>query len=253
MTVMRALPATTSYAVGIGGSSFRTPPTNLRSRRFIVAKEGDGFKMYVSCIAFRDPVCEDIAEAYHIPANSFVDKCICLVSRAPSFHILREVLGEIYLLCGCFACCCYFIEGRSSSGPASIVASEICSAALGTDGGGSVRIPSSLCGVVGLKTTYGRTNMKGTNCIQFFVSMTTPLIGTMALETGETNLKVTGNLMRFILAGNIIGLPAISVAVTADPTCDDSELPPSAAAAANPTCVLFSAYQSHPKVQMNIP
>ncbi|KAK9075302.1 hypothetical protein SSX86_003625 [Deinandra increscens subsp. villosa] len=39
----------------------------------------------------------------------------------------------------------------------------------------------------------------------------------------------------------------------ADPTCDDSELPPSAAAAADPTCVLFSAYQSHPKVQMNIP
>ncbi|XP_024991391.1 DENN domain and WD repeat-containing protein SCD1 isoform X5 [Cynara cardunculus var. scolymus] len=61
--------------------------------------EGDGSKIYVSCIAFRDPVCEDIAEAYHIPANSFADKCICLVSRAPSFHILREVLEEIYLLC----------------------------------------------------------------------------------------------------------------------------------------------------------
>ncbi|KAI3735818.1 hypothetical protein L6452_15337 [Arctium lappa] len=65
----------------------------------IVLTEGDGSKIYVSCIAFRDPVCEDIAEAYHIPANSFADKCICLVSRAPSFHILREVLEEIYLLC----------------------------------------------------------------------------------------------------------------------------------------------------------
>ncbi|XP_009613577.1 fatty acid amide hydrolase-like isoform X2 [Nicotiana tomentosiformis] len=51
--------------------------------------------------------------------------------------------------------------GGSSSGSAAIVASGLCSAALGTDGGGSIRIPSSLCGLVGLKTTYGRTDMKG--------------------------------------------------------------------------------------------
>ncbi|CAN4107842.1 unnamed protein product [Withania somnifera] len=51
--------------------------------------------------------------------------------------------------------------GGSSSGSAAIVASGLCSAALGTDGGGSIRIPSSLCGVVGLKTTRGRTDMKG--------------------------------------------------------------------------------------------
>ncbi|CAI0401047.1 unnamed protein product [Linum tenue] len=54
--------------------------------------------------------------------------------------------------------------GGSSSGPAAIVASGICAAALGSDGGGSVRIPSSLCGVVGLKTTHGRTDMGGSIC-----------------------------------------------------------------------------------------
>ncbi|KAK9166163.1 hypothetical protein Scep_001354 [Stephania cephalantha] len=51
--------------------------------------------------------------------------------------------------------------GGSSSGPAALVAAGLCSAAVGTDGGGSIRIPSSLCGIVGLKTTYGRTNMEG--------------------------------------------------------------------------------------------
>ncbi|XP_075503526.1 DENN domain and WD repeat-containing protein SCD1 isoform X1 [Primulina tabacum] len=65
----------------------------------IVLTEGDGSKIYVSCIAFRDRVCEDIAEAYRITAGSFADKCICLVSRAPSFRILRDALEEIFLLC----------------------------------------------------------------------------------------------------------------------------------------------------------
>ncbi|KDO41981.1 hypothetical protein CISIN_1g0010392mg, partial [Citrus sinensis] len=65
----------------------------------IVLTEGDGSKIYVSCISFRDPVSEDIAEAYRIPANSFADKCICLVSRSPSFRILRNALEEIYSLC----------------------------------------------------------------------------------------------------------------------------------------------------------
>ncbi|XP_071716842.1 fatty acid amide hydrolase-like [Rutidosis leptorrhynchoides] len=54
--------------------------------------------------------------------------------------------------------------GGSSSGPAAIVASGICSAALGTDGGGSIRIPASLCGIVVLKTTYGRIDIEGSLC-----------------------------------------------------------------------------------------
>ncbi|KAJ6868574.1 hypothetical protein NC651_033602 [Populus alba x Populus x berolinensis] len=65
----------------------------------IVLTEGDGSKIYVSCIAFRDPVSEDIAEAYRIPPNSFADKCICLVSRSPSFGVLRTALEELFALC----------------------------------------------------------------------------------------------------------------------------------------------------------
>jgi Asp-tRNA(Asn)/Glu-tRNA(Gln) amidotransferase A subunit family amidase len=51
--------------------------------------------------------------------------------------------------------------GGSSSGPASAVAAGLCPAAVGADGGGSIRIPSSMCGLVGLKPTFGRASAYG--------------------------------------------------------------------------------------------
>ncbi len=53
------------------------------------------------------------------------------------------------------------ISGGSSGGNAAALAAGLCMGALGSDTGGSIRIPSALCGVVGFKPTSGRVSLRG--------------------------------------------------------------------------------------------
>jgi aspartyl-tRNA(Asn)/glutamyl-tRNA(Gln) amidotransferase subunit A len=53
------------------------------------------------------------------------------------------------------------ISGGSSSGSAAAIAAGLCVASVGTDTGGSIRVPSGFCGITGLKPTFGRVSVFG--------------------------------------------------------------------------------------------
>jgi aspartyl-tRNA(Asn)/glutamyl-tRNA(Gln) amidotransferase subunit A len=53
------------------------------------------------------------------------------------------------------------VTGGSSSGSAAAARADLCYGALGTDTGGSIRVPSAWCGVVGLKPTIGLVSIRG--------------------------------------------------------------------------------------------
>lgn len=72
------------------------------------------------------------------------------------------------------------VTGGSSSGPAAAVAAGLCPLALGADGGGSIRIPAALCGVVGLKPTFGRVSERGAAPLCWSVAHLGPIGATVA-------------------------------------------------------------------------
>ena len=68
-----------------------------------------------------------------------------------------------------------FHTGASSSGSGTAVASGLVPLALGADGGGSIRIPSAFCGIVGLKATFGRVSEHGAAPLAWSVGFIGPM------------------------------------------------------------------------------
>ncbi|KAK1299811.1 Fatty acid amide hydrolase [Acorus calamus] len=92
--------------------------------------------------------------------------------------------------------------GGSSSGSAAVVGAGLCPVTLGVDGGGSVRMPAALCGVVGFKPTFGRLSHSGVLPLNWTVGMLGVLSGTVedaliiyAAISGHMSPNQTTNLL----------------------------------------------------------
>jgi aspartyl-tRNA(Asn)/glutamyl-tRNA(Gln) amidotransferase subunit A len=71
------------------------------------------------------------------------------------------------------------ITGGSSSGSGAALAASLCLGALGSDTGGSIRIPAALCGIAGLKPTYGRISRYGLTPLSWSLDHAGPMAKTV--------------------------------------------------------------------------
>ncbi|MBU8915122.1 amidase [Bacillus sp. FJAT-29953] len=117
------------------------------------------------------------------------------------------------------------ITGGSSSGSGAAVASGVVMGALGTDTGGSIRIPSAACGIVGMKPTFGLVSKKGA----FPLAYTLDHIGPMTTNVRDNALMLNvlagydaedpyslhmegrdySNLIGHDVKGKVIGIPSV--------------------------------------------
>ena len=93
-------------------------------------------------------------------------------------------------------------SGGSSTGSAALVAAGVCDLALGTDTGGSIRIPAAYCGIVGLKPTFGLVPLDGV----FPLSQSCDHVGTLTRTVAQTAALLGVLAGRAIELGPVTGL-----------------------------------------------
>ncbi|CAM3584354.1 amidase [Aeromicrobium ponti] len=71
------------------------------------------------------------------------------------------------------------VTGGSSAGGAAAVAADMCYASIGSDTGGSIRIPASFCGIVGMKPTYGLVSKHGSMALSWSLDHLGPMTKTV--------------------------------------------------------------------------
>lgn len=98
------------------------------------------------------------------------------------------------------------ITGGSSGGSANATALGLCWGAIGTDTSGSVRIPAALCGVVGMKPTFGKINNKGIYPLSWSMDHVGPIT-----KTVEDNAVIYDALTDRSIAEKLIETPASDV------------------------------------------
>jgi len=111
--------------------------------------------------------------------------------------------------------------GGSSSGSAAAVAAGMCFAALGTDTSGSIRIPAALCGVVGLKPSYGLVSTRGVVPL----SSSYDHVGPLARTVGDAALVLDAiagrdHTIKHGIRGMRIGVPRSHFFEQLDPEVD---------------------------------
>jgi amidase len=112
------------------------------------------------------------------------------------------------------------IPGGSSSGSATAVAEDEADVALGSDTGGSIRVPAACCGIAGLKTTHGRISLDGVwplaSTLDTIGPMATSVAGlTLGMELLEPGFAPAASPARVIGRLRTSGMPELEEAVDA--------------------------------------
>ncbi|MGW0232056.1 amidase [Actinopolymorpha singaporensis] len=143
-----------------------------------------GIRTTAGSAFFRDRVPDEDAEA----VRRVRDAGAVVIGKLHTHEVAFGPTGDA----SCFGPVCNphdpgRMAGGSSGGSAVAVATGMCAAALGSDSGGSVRIPAALCGVVGMKPTYGRISRHGV----FPLSWNLDHIGPLTRTVGDNARVLT--------------------------------------------------------------